>query len=128
MGGGDADAGGEPAAAQATLHIRCTNGSKFAVRADLGATVGTFKAIVADSCDVPAPQQRLIYKGRILKDEQTLASYGACFALPLSAFYPWCGAWFPLFCCGPRSIWLVTRARCDVALLILPGWCAMLHS
>uniref|UniRef100_A0A804LD15 Ubiquitin domain-containing protein DSK2b n=2 Tax=Zea mays TaxID=4577 RepID=A0A804LD15_MAIZE len=76
MGGGDADAGGEPAAAQATLHIRCTNGSKFAVRADLGATVGTFKAIVADSCDVPAPQQRLIYKGRILKDEQTLASYG----------------------------------------------------
>ncbi|PAN51746.1 hypothetical protein PAHAL_9G617600 [Panicum hallii] len=80
MGGGDADAdanaGGEPAAAQATLHIRCTNGSKFAVRADLGATVGAFKAIVAGSCDVPAPQQRLIYKGRILKDEQTLASYG----------------------------------------------------
>ncbi|OEL29269.1 Ubiquitin domain-containing protein DSK2a [Dichanthelium oligosanthes] len=79
MGGGDADAadaGGEPAAAQATLHIRCTNGSKFAVRADLGATVGAFKAIVAESCDMPAPQQRLIYKGRILKDEQTLASYG----------------------------------------------------
>ncbi|KAJ1298945.1 hypothetical protein BS78_01G493000 [Paspalum vaginatum] len=76
MGGGDADAGGEPAAAQATLHVRCTNGSKFAVRADLGATVGAFKAIVAESCDVPAPQQRLIYKGRILKDDQTLASYG----------------------------------------------------
>ncbi|EER92919.1 hypothetical protein BDA96_01G552500 [Sorghum bicolor] len=78
MGGGDgdADAGGEPAAAQATLHIRCTNGSKFAVRADLGTTVGAFKAIVAESCDVPAPQQRLIYKGRILKDDQTLASYG----------------------------------------------------
>nr|CAB3502123.1 unnamed protein product [Digitaria exilis] len=76
MGGGDADAGAEPAAAQATLHIRCANGSKFAVRADLSATVGAFKAIVAESCDVPAPQQRLIYKGRILKDEQTLASYG----------------------------------------------------
>ncbi|CAN6302431.1 unnamed protein product [Urochloa humidicola] len=78
MGGGDAeaDAGGEPAAAQATLHIRCTNGSKFAVQADLSSTVGAFKAIVAESCDVPAPQQRLIYKGRILKDEQTLASYG----------------------------------------------------
>jgi ubiquilin len=29
---------------------------------------------------VPAPQQRLIYKGRILKDEQTLESYGACHA------------------------------------------------
>ncbi|KAL5209777.1 hypothetical protein ABZP36_005400 [Zizania latifolia] len=75
MGGGDGGAG-EPAAAPATLHIRCTNGSKFAVQADLGLTVDAFKAIVAESCDVPAPQQRLIYKGRILKDEQTLASYG----------------------------------------------------
>jgi ubiquilin len=80
MGGGDAsaDPGAEPAAARATLHIRCTNGSKFAMRADLGSTVGAFKAVVAGSCDVPAPQQLLIYKGRILKDEQTLASYGAC--------------------------------------------------
>uniref|UniRef100_J3LJM3 Ubiquitin-like domain-containing protein n=1 Tax=Oryza brachyantha TaxID=4533 RepID=J3LJM3_ORYBR len=81
MGGGgrdgDGDAGGEPAAAApATLHIRCTNGSKFAVRADLGLSIGAFKAIVAENCDVPAPQQRLIYRGRILKDEQTLSSYG----------------------------------------------------
>uniref|UniRef100_A0A0D9VP57 Ubiquitin-like domain-containing protein n=1 Tax=Leersia perrieri TaxID=77586 RepID=A0A0D9VP57_9ORYZ len=78
MGGGDGDgaAGEAAAAAPATLHIRCTNGSKFAVRADLGITVGAFKGIVAESCDVPAPQQRLIYKGRILKEEQTLASYG----------------------------------------------------
>lgn len=78
MGGGEGEAGGEPAAAPATLHIRGTSGNKFAVRADLGATVGEFKALVAESCDVPAPQQRLIYKGRILKDDQTLASYGAC--------------------------------------------------
>ncbi|GJN09198.1 hypothetical protein PR202_ga27181 [Eleusine coracana subsp. coracana] len=79
MGGGEGDASGEPGATGselATLHIRCTNGSKFAVRTDLGSTVVEFKAIVAESCDVPAPQQRLIYKGRILKDEQTLASYG----------------------------------------------------
>ena len=80
MGGGEGEAGGESAAASApaTLHIRGTSGNKFAVQADLGATVGAFKAIVAESCDVPAVQQRLIYKGRILKDEQTLASYGAC--------------------------------------------------
>ncbi|CAN6294434.1 unnamed protein product [Urochloa humidicola] len=64
------------AAAGATLHIRCANGSKFTVQADLAATVGAFKEVVAGSCDVPAPQQRLIYKGRILKDEQTLESYG----------------------------------------------------
>ncbi|CAM0870500.1 unnamed protein product [Alopecurus aequalis] len=76
MGGGEGEAGSEPAGVPATLHIRGTSGNKFAVQADLGATVGAFKAIVAASCDVPAAQQRLIYKGRILKDDQTLASYG----------------------------------------------------
>jgi ubiquilin len=79
-GAGSGD-GGEStlaaAAAGATLHIRCANGSKFTVQADLSAAVGAFKEVVAGSCDVPAPQQRLIYKGRILKDEQTLESYGA---------------------------------------------------
>ncbi|XP_010918242.1 ubiquitin domain-containing protein DSK2b isoform X2 [Elaeis guineensis] len=60
----------------ATVHIRCSNGSKFSVQTSLGSTVEAFKAVVAGSCDVPAEQQRLIYKGRILKDDQTLASYG----------------------------------------------------
>ncbi|WOL05890.1 ubiquitin domain-containing protein DSK2a-like isoform X3 [Canna indica] len=60
----------------ATVHIRCTNGSKFSVQSALNATVGAFKAVVAGKCDVPADQQKLIYKGRILKDDQTLASYG----------------------------------------------------
>ncbi|XP_072957609.1 ubiquitin domain-containing protein DSK2b-like isoform X1 [Typha angustifolia] len=75
MGGeGDSgDVGGRPSA---TVHIRSSNGSKFSVQTDLEATVGAFKAVVAGSCDVPVEQQRLIYKGRILKDEQTLASYG----------------------------------------------------
>ena len=87
MGGGGEDegeggAGPAGAAAPATLHIRGTSGNKFAVQADLGATVGAFKALVAASCDVPAQQQRLIYKGRILKDDQTLASYGACVCFP----------------------------------------------
>uniref|UniRef100_A0A804R4M4 Ubiquitin domain-containing protein DSK2b n=1 Tax=Zea mays TaxID=4577 RepID=A0A804R4M4_MAIZE len=66
----------EAAAVEATLHIRCANGSKFTVQTDLGATVGAFKEVLSGSCGVPAPQQRLIYKGRILKDEQTLDSYG----------------------------------------------------
>ncbi|XP_074582574.1 ubiquitin domain-containing protein DSK2b-like isoform X1 [Curcuma longa] len=62
--------------ASATIHIRCSNGSKFSVQAALDGTVGAFKAVVAGICDVPAEQQRLIYKGRILKDDHTLASYG----------------------------------------------------
>lgn len=58
------------------LNIRCSNGSKFSVRMSLEATVEAFKTVLAQNCDVPADQQRLIYKGRILKNDQTLASYG----------------------------------------------------
>lgn len=58
------------------VHIRCSNGSKFTVKTSLDSAVGSFKQVLAQSCDVPADQQRLIYKGRILKDDQTLESYG----------------------------------------------------
>lgn len=59
-----------------TINIRSANGSKFPVRVELEATVGTLKTLIAQNCDIPANQQRLIYNGRILKDDQTLASYG----------------------------------------------------
>ncbi|XVF68071.1 hypothetical protein PTKIN_Ptkin10aG0173700 [Pterospermum kingtungense] len=58
------------------IHIRCSNGTKFTVRTSLESTVGSFKSVLAQNCDIPADQQRLIYKGRILKDDQTLQSYG----------------------------------------------------
>uniref|UniRef100_A0A5B6ZU89 Putative Ubiquitin family protein isoform 3 n=1 Tax=Davidia involucrata TaxID=16924 RepID=A0A5B6ZU89_DAVIN len=61
---------------EVTVNIRCSNGSKFSVRTSLGSKVGAFKAFLAQNCDVPPDQQRLIYKGRILKDDQTLDSYG----------------------------------------------------
>ncbi|CAK9177914.1 unnamed protein product [Ilex paraguariensis] len=61
---------------EVTVNIRCSNGSKFSVRTILSSMVGAFKALLAQNCDVPAEQQRLIYKGRILKDDQTLDSYG----------------------------------------------------
>lgn len=64
--------GGEEVA----LNIRCSNGNKFSVRLNLESTVETFKGVIAQNCDIPADQQRLIYKGRILKNEETLASYG----------------------------------------------------
>lgn len=62
--------------AAAIIHIRCTNGSKFSVETDLEAKVGAFKVLLAEKCDIPADQQRLIYKGRILKDDNSLHSYG----------------------------------------------------
>lgn len=64
---------------QVPVNVRCSNGSKFTVRTSLESTVEAFKALMAQNCDVPADQQRLIYKGRILKDDQTLLSYGKGF-------------------------------------------------
>ncbi|KDP43753.1 hypothetical protein JCGZ_22380 [Jatropha curcas] len=63
-------------AEEVTVNIRCSNGSKFSVGISLSSTVEAFKAALSEKCDVPADQQRLIYKGRILKDDQTLQSYG----------------------------------------------------
>ncbi|XP_074275769.1 ubiquitin domain-containing protein DSK2a-like [Silene latifolia] len=61
---------------EVSVNIRCSNNTKFSVTTSLESTVANFKAVVAQSSDVPADQQRLIYKGRILKDDHTLASYG----------------------------------------------------
>ncbi|KAF5951588.1 hypothetical protein HYC85_009532 [Camellia sinensis] len=69
-----------------TLNIRCSNGSKFSVRTSLQATVEAFKALLVQNCDVPADQQRLICKGRILKDDQILASHGSLSSLSLSLY------------------------------------------
>ncbi|GAB4838656.1 hypothetical protein Ancab_028200 [Ancistrocladus abbreviatus] len=72
----DATVGGAAASDDVAVNIRCSNGSKFSVQTGLDSLVGAFKVLVAQNCDVPADQQRLIYKGRILKDDQTLESYG----------------------------------------------------
>lgn len=73
---GDSSAASVGESHLATVHIRCSNGSKFSVQIALNATVHTFKTLLAEKSDMPTQQQRLIYKGRILKDEQTLESYG----------------------------------------------------
>ncbi|KAL2333913.1 hypothetical protein Fmac_015126 [Flemingia macrophylla] len=72
--GGDS-AAEESEAVNVNINVRCSNGSKFSVQIAVSSTVGSFKDLVARSCDIPAEQQRLIYKGRILKDDQTLQSY-----------------------------------------------------
>lgn len=71
------------AAIEVNVNIRYSNGSKISVKTSLESTVAEFKAVLAQNCDVPAEQQRLIYKGRILKDDQTLVSYGILFPFEL---------------------------------------------
>ncbi|GAB4838653.1 Ubiquitin domain-containing protein DSK2b [Ancistrocladus abbreviatus] len=84
----DATVGGAAASEDVTVNIRCPNGSKFSVRTGLDSTVGAFKILVAQNCNVPADQQRVIYKGRILKDDQTLERYdwhlGLCLGIALA--------------------------------------------
>jgi ubiquilin len=65
--------------APTTIHVKATSGTKITLEVELSITVGGLKVVLAaaDKADVPAPQQRLIYKGHVLKDEKTLASYGA---------------------------------------------------
>ncbi len=60
-----------------SFHFRCSNATKFTVSVDPeGTTVGDFKERIAEEADVPAPNQRLIYRGRVLKDDQQLSFYG----------------------------------------------------
>ncbi|KAI5065034.1 hypothetical protein GOP47_0019729 [Adiantum capillus-veneris] len=66
----------EAAQEKATVHIRCTSGSKFSVEVSLDTTIGAFKPLLVEGSGVAADQQRLIYKGRVLKEECTLESYG----------------------------------------------------
>ncbi|XP_077231211.1 ubiquitin domain-containing protein DSK2b-like isoform X2 [Tasmannia lanceolata] len=73
---GDTSNSGKDSGEISTFHIRCSNGSKFSVQTSLDSTIGAFKTLLALNCEVPSQQQRLIYKGRILKDDQTLQSYG----------------------------------------------------
>ncbi len=39
-------------------------------------SVADFKEKIAEKADVPAPNQRLIYRGRVLKDDHQLSFYG----------------------------------------------------
>lgn len=88
MGGADdpAHASESNSSGGDTIHVRCSNGSKFSVKIGLDSTIRDFKAVLSQNCDIPADHQRLIYKGRILKDDQTLESYGTSFEF--TSFYP----------------------------------------
>ena len=73
-----ADNGAE--AAQISVVIRPTtrgNEDKFSVSVPADVTVAQLKDKVAEHSSIAAGEQRLIYKGKILKDTQTLTEYGA---------------------------------------------------
>jgi ubiquilin len=58
------------------VKVQCSNQRKFSVDVDPASTVEEFKRLIEEQEKIPAGEQRLIYKGRVLKNELTLGSYG----------------------------------------------------
>ncbi|CAM9349720.1 unnamed protein product, partial [Scytosiphon promiscuus] len=61
---------------EVSINVRQSNGEKFTTEVDTEATVLTFKQKISEKAGVAPELQRLIYKGRVMKEDQnTLASY-----------------------------------------------------
>ena len=59
------------------IHVKPTaGGDKFSVDIETSVTIRELKEAVADKCTISADEQRLIYKGQVLKDERKIDSYG----------------------------------------------------
>jgi ubiquilin len=61
--------------ADITLTIKCSNADKLTVSIPVSATVLELKEKIGEQLSISASQQRLIYKGKVLKDELTLEHY-----------------------------------------------------
>jgi len=59
-----------------TINIKLDGGKEVSVTvASTEVTVLELKEACVEASGIPAPEQRMIFKGRVLKDSQTLASY-----------------------------------------------------
>jgi len=58
-----------------SINVKASNDNKYVIVIDTSKTVKEFKDKIAESCDTPADRMRLIYSGRVLKDDDTLESY-----------------------------------------------------
>jgi len=58
------------------INVKCSpRGQKITLDVDTELTVEEFKALVEEKSQIPAAEQRLIYKGHVLRDPRTLQSY-----------------------------------------------------
>ena len=75
-GGGSGGGSGGGGASAWTLTVQST-AAKFTVEVPADQTIGGLKELIKDRCSCPPAQQRIIHRGRVLKDDtQTLAIYG----------------------------------------------------
>ncbi|KAL7143738.1 hypothetical protein ABFS83_08G212700 [Erythranthe nasuta] len=83
MGSGDFPYGGGDSSSHAagveevTVNVSRLSGSQLnPFKVNLGWTVDFFKSILVEEFEMPIHEQRLIYRGRILKGDKTFQSYG----------------------------------------------------
>lgn len=57
------------------LNIKTLDSQMYTFRVDKNMPVSSFKGIIADKVGVPVGQQRLIFRGKVLKDEHLLSVY-----------------------------------------------------
>ncbi|CAJ0916660.1 18933_t:CDS:2 [Entrophospora sp. SA101] len=58
-----------------TITVKCSNDTKYTVTTDKSKTVLEFKQLIAEKSEIPADKQKLIYSGKVLKDNDTLETY-----------------------------------------------------
>ncbi|KAI1299069.1 hypothetical protein EDD11_006553 [Mortierella claussenii] len=58
-----------------SINVKASNDQKYVVSIKVTETVLDFKNKIAENCDTPADRMRLIYSGRVLKDQDTLENY-----------------------------------------------------
>lgn len=58
-----------------TINIKSSGDSKYEVTVSTTSTILELKNEIATKADVPADRQRLIYSGKVLKDNETVATY-----------------------------------------------------
>ena len=59
-----------------TVTIKCTNSETASIVIDRSCAVLEFKQKISEKLNIPANIQRLVFKGKVLKDELTLEFYG----------------------------------------------------
>lgn len=67
-----------------TVHLKTTSGGeKISIDVRNEMTIADVKSLVAEKANIAADNQRLIYKGQVLKDDRTVESYGASHTFPI---------------------------------------------
>ncbi|KAI0714533.1 hypothetical protein C8Q76DRAFT_568311, partial [Earliella scabrosa] len=70
------DASSSPSSSsEIVINVKGPSELKLQITIATDKTVGDLKQAIADKSDVPADRQRLIYSGRVLKDEDALSTY-----------------------------------------------------